>query len=135
MVKRGSKGIPLTRPPSQVTYTTLAMTSAFPGSAYDEEIAFEEAVAVSGGAVQCFTPSALEPRDDRRPGAFHDDGRNARDTTGNDEWSASEESELDLVSAKVVDPNETKRIVERELAEQQRNAAVAKVVTGYWCSK
>lgn len=138
MKKRASKGIHSSHAPLQATKAKVGSTSVSTDGQEDDE--------VHAGNVRRFTPSAPEPRDDRRPGAFYSDGRDARDITGIDTWSASEVSDLDceaadlnldldLVSADVVDPDETKRIVERELAERQRNTAVAEVVTGFWCSK
>lgn len=120
---------------SQVTDTT--------GSLGEDEFAFgENTTTASNATVPHSKPRA--PQSDMRPGAFHDDGRNARDVTVNEEWSntvhqsdqsASQHSEPDvLVSAHTVDPNETQRLVERELAEQRRNAPVAELVKGYWCS-
>lgn len=123
------------RPPSQVANTMLT-TASVPtgGPPGDEKVSSDNRVAAAGVAPQHFSPPArlAEPRDDRMPGAFH-----SGVITGNDERDVRSDvqSEPDLVSAEVVDPDETKRIVERELAERRRSAPVAEVVTGFWCSK
>ena len=91
-----------------------------------------------------------ESRRESQPGAFYMDGRNARDVSVNEEWSAScqilheqnttTHSSLHRmeITADVVDPEEMNRELQQrldeELAERERNAALAEVVTGCWCS-
>mmetsp|Transcript_24729 Transcript_24729/g.44725 ORF Transcript_24729/g.44725 Transcript_24729/m.44725 type:complete len:586 (-) Transcript_24729:1742-3499(-) len=89
-----------------------------------------------------------ESRRESQPGAFYMDGRNARDVSVNEEWSASVDREQNTIThsslhqmeiiADVVDPEEMNRELQQrldeELAERERNAALAEVVTGCWCS-
>lgn len=89
-----------------------------------------------------------ESRRESQPGAFYMDGRNARDVSVNEEWSASVDPEQNTIThsslhqmeitADVVDPEEMNRELQQrldeELAERERNAALAEVVTGCWCS-
>jgi hypothetical protein len=89
-----------------------------------------------------------ESRRESQPGAFYMDGRNARDVSVNEEWSASIDPEQNTIThsslhqmeitADVVDPEEMNRELQQrldeELAERERNAALAEVVTGCWCS-
>lgn len=93
----------------------------------------EQRVAVVSDRQQHSIPRESARREVQH-GAFYEGGRNAREVVPDDESSAGSHTGTQLVSAEVVDPEEMKRVVERELAEQRRNAAVAEVVTGFWCS-
>lgn len=103
------------------------------------------------------------PQQNVQPGAFHSDGRNARDIQVDpeaDDWSAGDSSKSSVVStdptnmqrdvevlAELVDPekesSKIQQLVDREVTEaleqerqkQRRNTKVAQVVRGpFWCS-
>lgn len=90
------------------------------------------------------------PRREVEPGAFYDDGRNARDVSASsddsEESTRVQEPNNDYqeeVPAMLVDAEEEERIrrekVEREVQEKleqkERNTSIAKVITGFWCSR
>lgn len=96
----------------------------------------EDRVAAASSSQQHSVPRESRRCEVHQPGAFYEDGRNAREVVLNDESSCSRSDAMtQLVSAEVVDPEELQRMVQRELAEQQRSAAVAEVVTTFWCSR
>jgi hypothetical protein len=104
------------------------------------------------------------PRDDRVPGAFHPDGRNARDASTLSIFTEDEEQSVivapnhstpssinntgltEEVSATLVNTDEenrkvqervdeeVQRALEQQALEMEQNTGVAHVVTGFWCS-
>jgi hypothetical protein len=72
-----------------------------------------------------------EPRDDRQPGAFRQDGRNAREVLDDYDWQdthSDSDTQLIEVPAEVPDPDEVSRMVEQGLAEWERNVVNANVI-------
>jgi hypothetical protein len=72
-----------------------------------------------------------EPRDDRQPGAFRQDGRNAREVLDDYDWEGTHsdsDTQLIEVPAEVPDPDEVSRMVEQGLAEWERNVVDANVI-------
>jgi hypothetical protein len=72
-----------------------------------------------------------EPRDDRQPGAFRQDGRNAREVLDDYDWEGTHsdsDTQLIEVPAEVPDPDEVSRMVEQGLAEWERNVVNANVI-------
>jgi len=135
-VSKKAKGISVSQQESLTRNAVHLMPSSLPTAHLDPQdvgqdvellgTEEEEDTAQTGTSVQRSTPR--EPQLNVQPGAFHNDGRNAREVIVNDEWSTSIDPEDQLVSAEVVDPEEVSRKVEQELAERQRNLLVAKVV-------
>lgn len=104
----------------------------------------------SSKQVQWFTPRA--PQQQVRPGAFHDDGRNAREVSILEDEvttvvSPDTTPQLGEVTATVVDTDEENRKrqeeiekevqarLEQQMAEQEESVEIAEIVTGFWCSR
>jgi hypothetical protein len=85
-------------------------------------------------------PRPREPRRNVEPGAFHADGRNARDVVLlDDEWTVDEESTAQLmeISGEMYDAaEEINREVQQKLEEMERNYAIGEVIVqDFWNSK
>jgi hypothetical protein len=78
-------------------------------------------------------PRPREPHRNVEPGAFHADGRNARDVVvRDDDWTADDEestAQLMEIAGEMYDAEEDiNHQVQQELEEMQRNAAIGQVI-------
>jgi hypothetical protein len=76
-------------------------------------------------------PRPREPRRNVEPGAFHADGRNARDVVVHDDWTVDEEStdQLMEIAGEMYDAEEEmNHQVQQKLEEMHRNAAIGQVI-------